>query len=81
MGNEEVMKYGSNDVKRKTCASGLVLPLAGWEVYRKEQRSVASQVQGANLLDRMNVRDFAGLFSVRQLSRRIGCPQALRLSF
>ena len=36
---------------------------AGLEVYRKEQRSAALQIQAANLTDRVNVINFASLFS------------------
>ena len=35
---------------------------AGWDIYSKEQRSIGMQVQGENLLDRVNLLDFAGLF-------------------
>src|SRR5215469_6316954 len=36
---------------------------AGFEVYRKEQRSAVLQIQAANLIDRVNVINFASLFS------------------
>ena len=36
---------------------------AGFEIYRKEERSAALQIQAANLTDRVNVINFASLFS------------------
>lgn len=36
---------------------------AGAEIYRKEQRSAALQVEAVNLADRLNVINFASLFS------------------
>ncbi len=36
---------------------------AGFDVYRKEQRSLALQILAANLTDRVNVINFASLFS------------------
>jgi len=54
---------------------------AGWEVYRKEQRSVGLQVQGENLADRVNVLNFAGLFSGTAVTAPRSVSGRLRLSF
>ncbi len=80
-------QYGPAIIGKVNFDRGRVAPnfslgaAAGWEVYRKEQRSVALQVQGANLLDRVNVRDFAGLFSGTAVAAPRSVNARLRLSF
>lgn len=54
---------------------------AGWEVYRKEQRSIGLQIQGANLTDRVNVINFASLFSGTAVAAPRSVSARLRLSF
>jgi hypothetical protein len=54
---------------------------AGWDVYRKEQRSVSLQVQGENLTDRVNVINFASLFSGTAVAAPRSVSARLRLSF
>ena len=62
-------QYGAEILNEVNLARGRVRPNfaldsgAGFEIYRKEQRSVALQVQAANLTDRVNLINFAGLFS------------------
>lgn len=64
-----VAQYGPQILKEVNLARGRVKPNfaldagAGFEVYRKEQRSAVLQIQGANLTDRVNVINFASLFS------------------
>jgi len=54
---------------------------AGAELYRKESRSVQLQLQAVNIADRLNVINFASVFS----GTAIGVPRSvsarLRISF
>jgi hypothetical protein len=54
---------------------------AGWDVYRKEQRSVSLQIQGANLTNRVNVVNFASLFSGTAVAGPRSVDARLRVSF
>jgi outer membrane cobalamin receptor len=54
---------------------------AGFEVYRKEQRSVALQIQAANLTDRVNVINFASLFSGTAVAPPRSVSGRLKLAF
>jgi len=54
---------------------------AGWDVYRKEQRSVSLQIQGANLTNRVNVVNFASLFSGTAVAAPRSVDARLRVSF
>ena len=80
-------QYGPAIIGKVNFAKGRLAPnfslgaAVGWEVYRKEQRSVALQVQGANLLDRVNVLDFAGVFSGTAVAAPRSVSARLRLSF
>jgi hypothetical protein len=62
-------QYGPEILKEVNFVRGRVKPNfalnagAGFEVYRKEQRSAVLQIQSANLTDRVNVINFASLFS------------------
>ena len=62
-------QYGAAILHRVNLERGRVDPsfsldaAAGVELYRKEQRSASLQVQTANLTDRINVINFASLFS------------------
>jgi len=62
-------QYGAEILNHVNLARGRVKPNfaldagAGFEVYRKEQRSAVLQIQAANLIDRVNVINFASLFS------------------
>src|SRR5262249_14132792 len=49
--------------------------------YRKEQRSVGLQVQSENLLDRVNVLNFAGLFSGTAVAAPRSVSARLQMSF
>ncbi len=80
-------QYGPAIVGKVNFEKGRVAPnfslgaAAGWEVYRREQRSLALQVEAANLLDRVNVLDFAGLFSGTAVAASRSVSARLRLSF
>jgi hypothetical protein len=62
-------QYGPQILSEVNLGRGRVKPNfaldagAGFEVYRKEQRSAVLQIQSANLTDRVNVINFASLFS------------------
>jgi len=80
-------QYGPEIVGKVNFARGRVAPnfslgaAAGREVYRKEQRSVGLQVQGENLTDRVNVLNFASLFSGTAVASPRSVSARLRLSF
>jgi hypothetical protein len=80
-------QYGPAIVSQVNFSKGRVEPnfslgaAAGWEVYRKEQRSIALQVQGANLTGRVNVLNFASLFSGTAVAAPRSASARLRLSF
>ena len=77
--------YGQQILDRVDFALGRVRPnysfdlAAGAEIYRKEQRSAALQIQVTNLADRLNVINFASLFS----GTALGTPRSAsaRLAF
>jgi hypothetical protein len=80
-------QYGPAIVGKVNFDRGRVAPnfslgaAAGWEVYRKEQRSVGLQIQGENLTDRVNVLNFASLFSGTAVAAPRSVAARLRLSF
>jgi len=80
-------QYGPEIVGKVNFARGRVAPnfslggAAGWEVYRKEQRSVGMQIQGENLTDRVNVLNFASSFSGTAVAPPRRVSARLRLSF
>lgn len=54
---------------------------AGAQLYRKELRSVTSQIQLSNVTDRVNVLNFASLFSGTAISVPRSVSAGLKLSF
>lgn len=54
---------------------------AGFEIYRKEQHSVAIQIQAANLTDRVNVINFASLFSSTAVAPPRSVSGRMKLTF
>jgi hypothetical protein len=54
---------------------------AGFEVYRKEKRSAVLQIQSANLTDRVNVINFASLFSGTAVAPPRSVSGRLKLTF
>ena len=54
---------------------------AGFEVYRKEQCSAVLQIQAANLTDRVNVINFASLFSGTAVAPARSISGRLKLTF
>ncbi len=80
-------QYGSAIVGKVNFSRGRVAPnfslgaAAGWEVYRKERRSVGLEIQGENLTDRVNVLNFASLFSGTAVAAPRSVSARLRWSF
>jgi hypothetical protein len=79
--------FGQQILDRVNLARGRVRPnfsldaAAGVEIYHKESRSAALQTQVANLADRLNVINFASLFSGTALGEPRSVSASLRLAF
>jgi outer membrane cobalamin receptor len=79
--------FGQQILDRVDLARGRVRPsysfdlAAGAEIYHKESRSAAMQIQVANLADRLNVINFASLFSGTALAEPRSVSASLRLTF
>jgi hypothetical protein len=80
-------QYGPAILSQVNLARGRVRPnfsmdaAAGAEIYRKEQRSVLFQIQVSNLADRVNVINFASLFSGTAVAPPRSASARLRLTF
>lgn len=76
-------QYGTAILDRVNLERGRVLPnlsvdaAAGVELYRKEQRTASFQIRAANLNNRVNVINFASLFS----GTAVGPPRSLSAHF
>jgi outer membrane cobalamin receptor len=91
IGNAKVsdllVAFGQQILDRVDLARGRVRPnysfdvAAGAEIYHKESRSAALQVQVANVADRLNVINFASLFSGTALGEPRSVSASLRLTF
>jgi hypothetical protein len=79
--------YGQEILNRVDLARGRVRPnfsldvAAGAEIYHKESKSAALQIQAANLANRLNVINFASLFSGTALGVPRSVSANLRLTF
>jgi len=79
--------FGQQILDRVNLERGRVRPnfsldaAAGAEIYHKESRSAALQIQVANLADRLNVINFASLFSGTALGEPRSVSASLRLTF
>jgi len=79
--------FGQQILDRVNLARGRVRPnfsldaAAGAEIYHKESRSAALQIRVANLADRLNVINFASLFSGTALGEPQRVSACLRLTF
>ena len=82
-----LVAYGQEILNRVDLARGRVRPnfsldvAAGAEIYHKESRSAALQIQVANLGNRLNVINFASLFSGTALGVPRSVSANLRLTF
>ncbi len=80
-------QYGPQILSEVNLARGRVKPNfaleagAGLEVYHKEHRSAALQIQAANLTDRVNVINFASLFSGTAVAPPRSVSGRLKLTF
>ncbi len=80
-------QYGANVLDRVNFNRGRVRPAlsvgvgASVELYHKELRSVALLLQTANLTDRVNVTNFAGLFSGTAITPPRSASVRLRATF
>jgi hemolysin activation/secretion protein len=80
-------QYGEAILDRVNLARGRVRPnfsvdcATGVEVYRKERRSVSFLIQGDNLNNRVNVINFASLFSGTAVGKPRSISALLRLTF
>ena len=79
--------FGQQILDRVDFARGRVRPnfsvdlAAGAEIYHKESRSAAMQIQVVNLANRLNVINFASLFSGTALGEPRSVSASLRLTF
>ena len=82
-----ISQYGPAILGKVNFTKGRVAPnfslgaAAGWDAYRKETRSVSLQIEGANLTDRVNVLNFASLFSGTAVAAPRSVSARLRLRF
>jgi outer membrane cobalamin receptor len=80
-------QYGAAILDRVNLQRGRVRPnfaldaAAGFEAYRKEQRSIGFQIEAANLTDRVNVINFASLFSGTGVAPPRSVSAHLKLTF
>lgn len=80
-------QYGPEILSQVNLALGRVRPnlsmdvAGGAELYRKEQRSAVFQIQVSNLADRVNVINFASLFSGTAVAPPRSVSARLRLTF
>jgi outer membrane cobalamin receptor len=80
-------QYGTAILNQVNLTRGRVRPsfsldaAAGAEIYRKEQRSAAVQIQVANLTDRLEVINFASLFSGTAIAPPRSVSARLKLTF
>jgi hypothetical protein len=80
-------QYGPEILSRVNLDSGRVRPnfslaaAAGVELYKKESRSLNFQVEASNLTDRVNVLNFAGLFSGNAVATPRSATAHLRFNF
>ena len=80
-------QYGEEILSRVNFDRGRVKPnfslgaAAGAELYRKERRTLNLQVEAANLTDRINVLNFAGLFSGTAVAAPRSASARLRFTF
>ena len=80
-------QYGEEILSRVNLDRGRVKPnfslglAAGAELYRKESRTLNFQIEAANLTDRVNVLNFAGLFSGTAVAAPRSASARVRFTF
>src|SRR5260221_5858043 len=82
-----IAQYGADVVSRINFTKQRVEPNfsidlgMGAQLYRKEARSLQFQIQATNIADRLNVINFASLFSGTALAAPRSVSARLRVSF
>lgn len=82
-----LQQYGASILDRLDLERGRVRPnfsldaAVGAQLYQQEQRSVAFQIQTANLTDRVNVINFASLFSGTAVAAPRSVSARLKFTF
>jgi hypothetical protein len=85
--NSLLAHYGTQILARVDLGRGRVKPnfslqiAAGAELYHKELRTLTVQLEAANLTDRVNVLNFAGLFSGTAVAAPRSATARLRFTF
>ena len=85
--NDLLAAFGQQILDRVDLARGRVRPnfsvdlAAGAEIYHKESRSAALQIEVVNLANRLNVINFASLFSGTALGEPRSVSSSLRITF
>jgi hypothetical protein len=80
-------QYGAQILSRVNLERGRVKPnfslaaAAGAEIYRKESRALNLQLEASNLTDRVNLLNFAGLFSGTAVAAPRSAAASLRWTF
>jgi hypothetical protein len=80
-------QYGSQILSRVNLVRDRVRPNfsldfdGGWQIYKKETRSAEFQLRVANLTDRLNVLNFASLFSGTAIAQPRSASARLRFAF
>jgi hypothetical protein len=80
-------QYGPAIIDQVNFSKGRVRPnysldvAAGAEMYHKEQRSAAFEIQGENLTDHVNLINFASLFSGTAVAPPRSVSARLKLTF
>ena len=80
-------QYGASILNRVNFERGRVRPnfsldaAAGFDIYRKEQRNVSAEIESGNLTNRINVINFASLFSGTAIAPPRSVSAKLKLSF
>jgi hypothetical protein len=82
-----LLQYGAAILQRVNLARGRIRPnlsldlAAGLDAYRKEQRSLSFQIAAANLTDRLNLLNFASIFSGTGLATPRSLSARLKFTF
>jgi len=85
--SELLLQYGAAILQQVNLSRGRVRPnlsvdaAAGLEAYRKELRNVSLQIVAANLADRLNLLNFASLFSGTGVAPPRSVSARLKLTF
>jgi hypothetical protein len=85
--NVLLSQYGASILDRVNFERGRVRPdfsldaAAGFDIYRKEQRNVSAEIESGNLTNRINVINFASLFSGTAIAPPRSVSAKLKLSF